>query len=389
MKEKEKTSPSLAEVPKDKSTLDVHTSAKVENFPETAKTLQENYNPLDKIRAELDADAEEAAKAGERADTRENRFKAFMARGWFDDLDESITRPNFRFNIMGVDCVPSGEIVGIAGKPGAGKSTTLAILIGILIGRTEFAGIRCLTPCKKILWVDTEKGAYSCQQKMRNFRRVANVGKTETLTDIGIYFAMMRQVSTADRLFFISELAKMDKYDAIVIDGIFDLTENPNEDYSGVIDLQRQLADNGATVFAMLHTNKADGDNNMRYALGTEEQRIITTRFLIYYDDKSKHHVIKMDKSNDSALAPEVSFMFDSDGQVIPLTQRREIDVKQILNWVFRDGQPRDWNKLRADFRAKSGVSASEAFDFCQQAQRDNLIITELDGNLSLNKDYF
>lgn len=389
METKEKAAPFLAAAPLDKSTLDVHTSAKVQNNSDTAKTLQENYNPLDKIRAELDADAEEAAKAGERADTRENRFKAFMARGWFDDLDESITRPNFRFNIMGVDCVPSGEIVGIAGKPGAGKSTTLAILIGILIGRTEFAGIRCLTPCKKILWVDTEKGAYSCQQKMRNFRRVANVGKTETLTDIGIYFAMMRQVSTADRLFFISELAKMDKYDAIVIDGIFDLTENPNEDYSGVIDLQRQLADNGATVFAMLHTNKADGDNNMRYALGTEEQRIITTRFLIYYDDKSKHHVIKMDKSNDSALAPEVSFMFDSDGQVIPLTQRREIDVKQILNWVFRDGQPRDWNKLRADFRAKSGVSASEAFEYCQKAQRNHLIITELDGNLSLNKDYF
>lgn len=365
------------------------TDAKLGIFSDNTKDMQGKINPLDDIRAKLDADANEAAEAGERADTKENRFKAFLARGWFDDLDESITRPNFRFNILGVDCVPSGEIIAVAGKPGAGKSTTLAILIGILMGRTEFAGIRCLNPCRKVLWIDTEKGAYSCQQKMRNFRRVANLKDNEKLADIGIYFSMMRQVSTADRLYFVSRLAEMDQYDAIVIDGVFDMTEDADKEFSGITDLLRQLADTGASVFAMLHTNKAENDNNMRYALGTELERLCTTRFTIRFDDKTKSHIIKHDKSNDSAHAPEVSFMFDADGQVIPLTQRREIDVKQILNWVFIDGQPRDWNKLRADFRAKSGVSASEAFEYCQQAQRNNLITTELDGRLNLNKDYF
>ncbi len=124
---------------------------------------------LDRIREKLAADSEQAAAAGEQADTRENRFKAFLARGWFDDLDSTITRPNFRFNIMGVDCVPAGEVIAVAGKPGAGKSTALAIMIGILLGRTEFAGIRCITPCRKVLWIDTEKGAYSCQQKLKKF----------------------------------------------------------------------------------------------------------------------------------------------------------------------------------------------------------------------------
>lgn len=389
MEKKEKTAPSLAAVPEDLVTLDNHTAAKVQNSSDTAKDLQENINPFDKIRAELEQDAEEAAEAGERADTRENRFKAFMVRGWFDDLDESITRPNFRFNILGVDCVPSGEIIAVAGKPGAGKSTTLAILIGILIGRTEFAGIRCLTPCNKILWIDTEKGAYSCQQKMRNFRRVANVGEAETLTNIGIYFAMMRQVSTSDRLYFISRLAGLDQYDAIVIDGVFDLTEDADKDFSEVTDLLRQLADTGASVFAMLHTNKAEGDDNMRYALGTELQRLCTTRFTIKFDDKTQCHIIKHDKSNDSALAPEVAFMFDRDGSVIPKTKRREIDVKQYLQYVFTDGQSRDWKKLRADFVAKSGVTQNEAYNYLQEAQANHWIIQELDGNLNLNKDYF
>lgn len=357
-----------------------------DNSKETAKNVP---NPLDDLRKKLDADADEAALAGEQADTKENRFKAFLARGWFNDLDDSITRPHFRFNIMGVDCVPSGEIIAVAGKAGAGKSTTLAILIGILMGKTEFAGIRCITPCKKILWIDTEKGAYSCQQKMRNFRRVANLGDSEQLADIGIYFAMMRQVSTADRLYFIGKLAGLDIYDAIVIDGVFDLTEDADKEFSEVTDLLRQLADTGASVFAMLHTNKAEGDDNMRYALGTELQRLCTTRFTIKYDDKTQCHIIKHDKSNDSALAPEVAFMFDRDGSVIPKTKRREIDVKQILLYVFTDGQSRDWKKLRADFVAKSGVTQNEAYNYLQEAQTNHWIVTELDGNMNLNKEYF
>lgn len=44
MTQKEKTSPSLAEVPKDKSTLDVHTSAKVENNSDSSKDLPENVS---------------------------------------------------------------------------------------------------------------------------------------------------------------------------------------------------------------------------------------------------------------------------------------------------------------------------------------------------------
>lgn len=385
MTQREKAAPSFAAAP-EVFTPDLP-SANLRQKSESRKDFSQNI--LHDVRAQLDADANEAAASGRNADTRENRFRAFLARGWFDDLDENITRPNFRFNIMGIDCVPAGEIIAVAGKPGAGKSTTLAILIGILIGATEFAGIRCLTPCKKVLWIDTEKGAYSCQQKMRNFRRVANLGDSEQLADIGIYFAMMRQVSTADRLYFISRLAGLDQYDAIVIDGVFDLTEDADKDFSEVTDLLRQLADTGASVFAMLHTNKAEGDDNMRYALGTELQRLCTTRFTIKFDDKTQCHIIKHDKSNDSALAPEVAFMFDRDGSVIPKTKRREIDVKQYLQYVFTDGQSREWKKLRADFVAKSGVTQNEAYNYLQEAQANHWIIQELDGNLNLNKDYF
>lgn len=257
----------------------------------------------------------------------EERFRSFLKRGWFNDLDETITLPNFRFNINGVDCVPSGEITAISGKAGAGKSTTLAIFVGVLISRTDFADIRCVTPCKKVLWVDTEKGEYTCKQKMSVFRRVAKIDKSKRLEEIGVNFALMRQEITEDRVLFIDALAQLDKYDAIVIDGIFDMTKDPDKEYSTVTDLMRRLADSGASVFVMLHTNK--NDDNMRYALGTETQRLCTTRFDVEYDKQTGRHIIKHVKSNDSALAPDVAFVFDENGSIIPASESPEVKAKQ------------------------------------------------------------
>lgn len=257
--------------------------------------------------------------------TWQERFKQFLSRGKFDDLDDSITKPNFRFNIMGVDCVPSGEITAVSGKPGAGKSTALAILVGVLIGRTEFAGIRCVTPCKKVLWIDTEKGEYTCQQKMSVFRRVAKIEPFQRLEDVGVDFYLMRQETTDDRLLFVDALSKVETYDAIVVDGIFDLTKDPDKEYSPVTDLLRRIADKGASVFAMLHTNKAD--DNMRYALGTELQRLATTRLDVEF--KGGQHIIRHTKSNDSALAPEVAFVFNEWGDVIPASESPEVKAEQ------------------------------------------------------------
>ena len=257
----------------------------------------------------------------------EERFKAFLGRGRFNDLDENITKPHFRFNIMGVDCVPSGEITAVSGKAGAGKSTALAILVGVLIGRTDFAGIRCVTPCNKVLWIDTEKGEYTCQQKMAVLRRVANIDNSMRLEDVGIDFWLMRQETTEDRLLFVDALSQLEDYEIIVIDGIFDLTKDPDKEYAPVTDLMRRLADRGASVFGMLHNNK--GDDNMRYALGTEHERLCTTRVDVEFERSTGIHKIKFVKSNDSALPPEVAFVFDERGNVIPASESPEVKAKQ------------------------------------------------------------
>ena len=241
------------------------------------------------------------------------RLLKFLKKGAFNDLDPSITSPQFRFNINGVDCVPSGEVIGIGGKPGTGKSTSLAIFIGVLLGKTSFAGIRCLTPCNKVLWIDTEKGDYSCKQKMAIFRRIANMNDNTILEDHGVTFEQMRGERLSDRIAFIDCLFAMGDYDCVVIDGIYDLTDDANDNCAPVIELLQRLTQKGTSVFAMLHTNK--NDDNFRYALGTELTRIATTLFLIDFQ-KEVGHTITHNKSNDTALAPQVVFRFADDGSV-------------------------------------------------------------------------
>lgn len=263
------------------------------------------------------------------------RFIKLLDKGWFNDLDPSITCPKFRFNIHGVDCVPSGEIIGIGGKPGTGKSTALAIFIGVLIGRVSFAGIRCLTPCHKVLWIDTEKGDYSCKQKMAIFRRVANVVDNIPLEEHGIHFSQMRGERLIDRMAFIEGLFARDDYDCVVIDGIYDLTDDANDKCAPVTELlQRIVERKGTSLFAMLHTNK--NDDNFRYALGTELTRISTTLFKMKFENGI--HKIIHDKTNDTAYAPPIMFKFANDGSIYEPDESAKAERKRDTRTQKIDG---------------------------------------------------
>ncbi|MBR4325947.1 MAG: ATP-binding protein [Bacteroidales bacterium] len=278
-----------------------------------------------------------------------NDYKEIFEECLFDDLNEDISRPNFRFNIGGVDCVSSGSIVAVTGKPGVGKSTTMAIIAGVLIGGGNYGMMQCKTPVKNILWIDTEKDAFSCKQRMKTLRCVAGLDVNKTLSEQGVKFLTMKPRTIEERISLLEEIARNNLssliYDAVFIDGIFDLTDDPGnlQKVARVMELLKSLSGSGATVFGMLHTNKQD--DNMREVLGTEFQRICTNRFLINYDKVKKIHNIIHDKSNDTRLAPTVSFQIDEADTVVPvdlpITDQKPTtneNFKKVFEEILADG---------------------------------------------------
>lgn len=266
----------------------------------------------------------------------DDEFKDIFKECLFDDLNEEITKPNFRLNIGGVDCVSSGSIVAVAGRPGVGKSTAMAIIAGVMKSGNSFGAIQCGKRAERILWVDTEKDAFSCKQRMKIFRSVAGLDAGISLKDQGLHFLRMSNKSTDERFLLLSKIEEECEstlqYNAIFIDGLFDLTDNPDKNFLPVINLLRKLSAIGITVFAMLHTNKQVDDDNMRYALGTELQRICTNRFTVKYDEKKKFHQIIHQKSNDTAFAPTVCFGYDENGKVVPISEQRKENPKSIAS---------------------------------------------------------
>ena len=323
------------------------------------------------------------------------RFITFIEKEPFNDLDPSIKCPNFRFNIHGIDCAPSGEIIGIGGKPGVGKSTALAIFIGVLIGKVSFAGIRCLTPCKKVLWIDTEKGDYSCKQKMAIFRRVANMVDDIPLKEHGIIFRQMRGERLVDRIAFIDGLFAIGNYDCVVIDGIFDLTDNANDNCAPVTELlQRIVQRKGTSVFAMLHTNK--NDDNFRYAMGTELTRIATTVFKMKIENGI--HTIIHDKTNDTALAPPIMFRFADDGSIYEPDSSAKVERKKddrtqknegMLQKIFAEKESYERKSEIADAMCKAdrNLKKDTAKKRVEKALKDGVLFVGNDKKIYIKQE--
>lgn len=326
----------------------------------------------------------------EKSNMEKDLFEKYLKECRFNDLDTDITRPDFRFKIGGVDCVPRGEIVAVAGKPGVGKSTAMAIMAGVLVGGCDFGSMQCKIGCQRILWIDTEKGAFSCMQRMKTLREISKIGMSTDLHDSGIDFYRIRNLDTSIRLSFVSEVAKTNKYDAIFIDGIFDLTLDADKDYVPVIDLLKKLTDSGATVFAMLHTNKQAEDDNMRYALGTELQRVCTNRFTIKCDKTKNCHNIIHEKSNDTEIAPIVSFRFNDCGVAVPfipeISTNAKIDSsKKDFETILSGGVIMGYSELVEKVKDIAKIKERGAKERIAKGMKRGYLVVDDKGNYYLN----
>ena len=333
-------------------------------------------------------------------DMTDESFKKLFLECLFDDLNEDIIKPDFRLNIGGVDCVSSGCIVAVTGKPGVGKSTAMAIVAGVLIGGKDFGLIQCKKAARNILWIDTEKDPVSCNQRMKTLRNVAGLDAGKKLVDQGVQFLCMKTRSIEERIFILEKITEKNLsrmiYDVVFIDGIFDLTDDPGnlQKVTQVMELLKRLSGSGATVFGMLHTNKKLDDDNMREVIGTEYMRLCNNRFLVKYDAQKKIHNIIHDKSNDTKIAPIVSFQINDDGVAVPAgldsEQNPKIneDFKKDFETILSNGLILPYNELVKEVVRTAKIGNDMAKKRISKGYKDGYLDRDSGGKYWLKKEY-
>lgn len=261
-------------------------------------------------------------------DNLQKQYEALKRKGiFFDDrIEDTTTDMDFMLTINGVDCIPKGTLVAVSGEKGTGKSSVMAVFAGVLISDNEFAGIKRKKECNSILWIDTEKDKGDNRRKLFITRHIAQIADDDSLQDHGIDFVRMKGASPELLRYTIENLANEKTYDIIIIDGLIEMTDKPNDNYKVVIDLLMQLSEGGCTVFGMLHTSMKKGDGMMMYALGTHYTYKASTGFLV---KKNKAGVITMSNnfSNDTDTIPDV-LLVNEKGMIEPFVRDESDDNK-------------------------------------------------------------
>lgn len=339
--------------------------------------------------------AQKVEKTRMKDDELRQQYESLKRKGiFFDDRIEDIAPDmDFLLTINGVDCVPKGTLVAVSGEKGTGKSSVMAVLAGVFISDCEFAGIKRKKECNNILWIDTEKDKGDNRRKLSITRHVAQIADGDSLQEHGIDFVRMKGVRPELLRYTIEVLADEKMYDVIIIDGIIEMTDKPNENYRQVIDLLMQLSEKGSTIIGMLHTSMKKGDDNMMYALGTHFTFKASTGFLI---KNNKSGIITMSNnfSNDTETIPNV-MLVNKEGMIEPYAQnehdnskehenrrdnvktdRRTLKNIQIFKNILSDGILQSRTEL-VDALKENGVTQNNAYKLIRQMVDMKIIAKE------------
>lgn len=248
--------------------FDVHLTAKVGNFSEGAKDLEENLNQLDVIRTKLEQDADEAYTAGLEA---KSTWKKYI----FDFSDRSVTKPDFLMKINGVDMFARKSLTCITGKAGQGKSQLVYLLSAAISSKRMVLGI---TPQRSatINIIDTEQEPWSISDKANRMLRL--VGKPNfSSAPSGLTLLNLRQASSnKERLEITMDAIDELKPEVVFIDGITDMVEHiedPDEAQRIVADLLKLIDEKGITLFVVIHQNEGTDNAKLRAFIGSELMR--------------------------------------------------------------------------------------------------------------------
>lgn len=380
MEKKEKETPSLAVPSEDKVTLDVHTGTKVENFPETTKPLQGNYNPFDKIRSELEQDAEEAAKSGLEA---KSSWKKYI----FDFSNRNVALPDYLLSINGVGMFARKSLTCITGRAGQGKSQSLIPIVAAPLAQRELLGITPMRPIRHILWTDTEQEAWSISEKANRLLRLMGMPDFSP-TPSNLTMLTTRQASgNKERLDVTKDAIEDINPDVVILDGITDMVqhmEDPDEAQQLVADWLKRIDEKDITLFVVIHQNEGGESSKLRAFIGSELMRKASN--ILQVSVKDGCFEIEQTKSR-SVPMPKYRIRIDEHGNLTQSMaenpQTEEGRLADIMGRVIdkRNGSFDSKKQIYSYIVAHTGESETKAKKLFERAEALEIISSTYDGH--------
>ncbi len=252
----------------------------------------------------------------------------------FVDITEQIPpEPPFLAKIGETPIIFRQGLTVISGVQKAGKTSLVRLLVvAVLCGMAlEIDAIRGL----KVLWFDCEQPKFRILRQIEKAFQMAGMDRTN---DGPIQVAALRQYSPEERLTIIRETVEDQKPDLVIIDGVTDLLQDPNDLAASGMVVAELLAlseefDTGIVVVCHTNPNPNQTAGKLRGHIGSELMRKCETSIGMEKNDLN----VFTCKCKDSRGRPFAPFSFTKDENdnilptVAPVAKKKITAKDQIL----------------------------------------------------------
>lgn len=212
-----------------------------------------------------------------------------------------------------------GNICTIVGAPKTYKTTLLNCVIGGVLNAEGYLGFDSPSTDLKILWIDTEQGAYHAAVGLRRILQAA--GLPDNKNDERLMYLATRPLAVPTRLEVMKAAIREYKPDILCVDGAADLCENTND-----VELSQLLVQELMTItteakcgiVCVLHTNY--GSDKPRGHLGTNLLMKSESVLIVKRDSDSDIFTLSPQVVRNARFAP-IRYKYNPDTKLPEVTE--------------------------------------------------------------------
>ena len=289
-----------------------------------------------------------------------------------------------------IPLVSKGELCTIVALPSSGKSN---VCEGIVASYTRAKGYEPLdalnfvypaenaNPNKKVLWIDTERTNNDLLWSVQRLKRRCQINVAQ-LSECLDFYSFVEIANPAEALTELTKLVSSGNYDAVILDGIFDLCPDINhiEKATLVVKELRALAvKHDVVLVTTIHPNK--GTDVIAGHLGAMLYRF--SRAILYIEKQANGTRRLTSEIGQGKLSyssePANSFFkwCDADGMFIscePQTTTPTSYNIAIIREIFGEDTKMLSKDFKAKYKAKTGYKTATANAHCLAMQTDGII---------------